>query len=357
MADLTELRARIDSLDEQLVALLNERARIAVEIGKLKRADDVGVFAPDREREVLDRIIRLSAGPMSPQSLRAIYRELMSASFALEKPPRVGFLGPLGSYSHEASLSKFGASVEYEPLSGIRAVFEEMSRRHIDYGVVPLENATSGAVLDTLDAFVEHGTRICCELYLPIHHNLLANVPLEAIDAVYSKPEAFMQCQKWLAQTGLAGKISPTPSTSRAAEIAASQPNAAAIGSRLAAKLYNLAVVADNIEDNPDNATRFFVLGADPTRPTGDDRTSLMLVTAHRAGALVDVLLSFQKHGINMTMLTSRPSPRSDVEYNFFVDLDGHADDAPVQKALDEARGHCRTLHVLGSYPKAAATT
>lgn len=354
MATMDELRGRIDSLDKEIVRLLNDRAAAAVEIGKLKAQSGAGVFAPDRERDVLNKVTALSKGPLSRESLLAIYRELMSASFALERPPRVGYLGPEGSYTHEAAMGKFGASVEYEPLSNIRAVFEEMNRGHVDYGVVPVENSTSGAVLDTLDAFVEYGTRICCEIYRAIHHNLMARCKQEEIEVVYSKTEAFMQCQRWLGQTGLGTKISPAPSTSRAAEMAAGQPKAGAIGSRLAANLYGLTLLAENIEDNPNNATRFFVLGKDQTKPTGRDRTSLMFVTAHRAGALVEVLLVLQRAGVNMTMLTSRPSQKADQEYNFFVDVDGHESDAALSQALSEARTHCKTLHVLGSYPIAA---
>lgn len=353
MNSLDSFRNRIDELDAEIVRLLNERARAAAEIGKIKTQQGVGVFSPDREREVLDRITALSTGPLSRESLLNIYRELMSASFALERPPRVGFLGPSGSHSHEASLGKFGASVEYEPLATLRAVFEEMGRGHIDYGVVPVENLSSGAVIDTLDAFTEFNTRICCELYRPIHHHLMCRCRQEEIEVVYSRPEALAQCQRWLGQTGLAARTSPARSTSHAAELAAAQPRAAAVGSRLAAKLYGLSIIAENIEDNPNNATRFFILGNDPSRPTGCDRTSLMLVTAHRAGALVDALLVFQKAGVNMTMLTSRPSPRGEMEYHFFVDIEGHEQDANVAAALAEARSHCRTLTVLGSYPRA----
>lgn len=353
MATLPELRQTIDKLDEQIVALLNSRAGIAQAIGRLKAVSGQAVFAPDREREVLDRVTALSQGPLSSESLTAIYRELMSASFALERPPRVGYLGPKGSYSHEAAMGQFGASVEYDPLVNIRAVFEELSRGHLDYGVVPVENSASGAVVDTLDSFIEHGTHVCCELYRPIHHNLMANCRQEEIEVIYSKPEAFAQCQRWLGQTGLSQRICPASSTSKAAEMAAGQKNAAAVGSSLAAKLYGLQVLAANIEDNPNNATRFFVLGNAPTKSTGDDRTSLMLVTAHHAGALVEVLLAFRKAKINMTMLTSRPSAKAEQEYNFFVDFDGHIDDPAVQQAISDAQSHCRILKVLGSYPRA----
>ncbi len=353
MAGLPELRQTIDRLDDDIVGLLNARAKAAVEIGRLKTASGAGVFAADREREVLDRVISLSKGPLSRDSLLSIYRELMSASFALERPPRVGYLGPEGSYSHEAAMGKFGASVEYEPLSDIRAVFDEMGRGHVDYGVVPVENSTAGAVLDTLDAFRDHDVRICSEIQRAIHHNLLAKCRQDEIEVVYSRPEALAQCQRWLSETGLSRHIAAAPSTSKAAELAASQAKSAAIGGKLAARLYGLAVLAAHIEDNPNNATRFFVIGGETPQPTGCDRTSLTFMTAHKAGALVDVLLVFQRAGINMTLITSRPSAKPDLEYHFFVDMDGHQSDPSVKTALEEARRHCRMLRVLGSYPKA----
>lgn len=352
MGSLHRLRQEIDALDEKIVALLNARARAAREIGKEKAAAGIAVFSPDREREVLQRVASLSSGPLSTGSLQAIYRELMSASFALEQPLRVGYLGPNGSYSHEAAMGKFGASVTYEPLVDIRGVFDEMSRGHIDYGVVPVENTTGGAVLDTLDAFIEHDVKICCEIHRAIHHHLLARCGLDAIQVVYSKPEVFAQCQRWLTETGFAQKVRPAASSSKAAELAGQEDGAAAIGSSLAAWLYGLQTLAANVEDNPKNATRFFVIARDSAKPTGDDRTSLMFTTAHTAGALAEVLLVFQKAGINMSMITSRPSRSAELEYNFFVDIDGHATDEPVQAALAEAQRHCRTLRMIGSYPR-----
>lgn len=353
MNDLRDIRDKIDSLDERIVALLNERAAAAAEIGRRKQASGASVFAPDREHEVLRRVTQISNGPIAKPSLLAIYRELMSASFALERPQRIGYLGPDGSYSHEAAMAKFGASVEYEPLLDIRGVFDEVGRRRIDYGVVPVENTTAGAVLDVLDAFIENDVRICSELHLAIHHNLLANCGIERIVRLYSKPEASAQCRNWLAETGLASRLMPASSTSRAVELAAEEAGAAAIGSGLAARIYGVQVVATNVEDNPHNATRFLVLGNEAAKRTGSDRTSLMLTTAHRAGALVEVLLVFQRRGVNMTMLTSRPSGNAGREYNFFVDIDGHADDDTIRSALDEAKQHCKTLRLLGSYPKA----
>jgi chorismate mutase/prephenate dehydratase len=251
-------------------------------------------------------------------------------------------------------MGKFGASVEYESLSSIRAVFEEMARGHVDYGVVPVENSTGGAVMDTLDAFVDSDVHVCCEIQRAIRHNLLATCNQSEIEMIYSKPEAFSQCERWLAETGLADRISPAASTSKAAEMAAGQAFTAAIGSALAAKIYGLKVIAEGIQDNPRNTTRFFVLGGQTPKPTGNDRTSLMFVTANKPGALSNVLLVFSKAGVNMSMITSRPTAKADVEYNFFADIDGHADDAAVTGAIESARGHCRTLRVLGSYPKAA---
>lgn len=354
MSTLQQLRQEIDELDEQIVKLLNARAAAAVEIGRLKVEMGAGVFAADREQSVLERIAALSSGPMPLESLLAVYRELMSASFALERPPRVGYLGPKGSFSHEAATGKFGASVEYEPLTHVRGIFDALARGHIDYGVVPVENnTTGGVVLDTLDAFMDVGARICCEIQRAIHQNLLANCGWDEIDAVYSKPEAFKQCQNWLNERGFMPKLVAAASTSKAAETAASTPRSAAIGSALSAKLYGLQVLAANIEDNPRNATRFFVIGRESAKQTGCDRTSLLFATADQAGALVNVLMSFQRHGINMTTITSRPSGKNDLEYNFFVDVDGHEQDDALQRALLEAKSHCRTLRVLGSYPRA----
>ncbi len=352
MASLDDLRRQIDLLDDQIVQSLNARAELARRIGAAKQTAGVGVFSPDREREILERVTARSVGPLPRHSLLAVYRELMSASFALERPPRIGYLGPAGSHTHEAALGKFGSSVEYEPLLDLRGVFEEIARGRVDYGVVPVENTTGGAVLDCLDGFVDHDVKICCEVRRAIHHHLLGRGPMEEIETVYSRPEALAQCRGWLAETGLAQKLSPVSSTSRAAELAATQPRAAAVGGTLAGRLYGLRVLAAHIEDDPRNATRFFVLGRETAGPTGEDRTSLMFATAHRAGALVEVLLVFQRHAVNMTMITSRPCPGEAMEYNFFVDVDGHAERDPLRGAIEEARHHCRTLRVLGSYPR-----
>jgi chorismate mutase / prephenate dehydratase len=351
--DLNELRQQIDHIDEELVALLNRRAEIVVEIGKVKNAGGTPIYAPDREKVVLDKIRVANKGPLSDKTLAAIYRELMSGSFALEKPLRIAYLGPQGSYSHLAAVGKFGSSVEYESVTHIRGVFDEVSREHADFGIAPIENSVHGGVIDTLDALIETDVQICAEINRAIHHNLLARCPLEAVERVYSKPEVFTQCQRWLVQTNLISKTMPVASTSRAAEIACEEPGSAAIGSSLAAELYNLKMICQNIEDNAGNVTRFFVIGRKPTAPTGDDKTSVCFTTNDEPGALANVLAAFRQTGVNMSFIESRPSKKRNWEYYFFTDLKGHQASAEMQAAVAEARKHCLRLNVLGSYPRA----
>lgn len=351
---LDELRKQIDAIDEELVAILNRRAEIVVQIGRLKNAVGTPVYAPDREKAVFDKIRKANKGPLPDKTLVAIYRELMSGSFALEKPPRIAYLGPQGSYSHLAAVGKFGASVEYEPVTDIRGVFEEVSRERADFGVVPIENSMGGGVIDTLDALVETDVQICAEINRTIHHNLLASCSLQEIDRVYSKPEVFSQCQRWLSETNLAGKTIAVASSSKAAELARDEKNAGAIGSTLAAQLYALNVVCENIEDATHNVTRFFVIGRTSARPTGDDKTSVVFTTKDEPGALVNVLAAFQQGGVNMSFIQSRPSKKRNWEYYFFGDLKGHQTDEALQVALKEAVRHCLRMNVLGSYPRAS---
>jgi len=333
--------------------LLNERAKIVVEVGKLKQQHNAPIYAPDREKAVLEKVRLLNHGPLHNRSLEAIYRELMSGSFALEKPLRIGFLGPEGSFSHAAAVMKFGQSVEYVPLADIPAVFEEVVRGHSDLGMVPVENSIHGGVVDTLDAFLASSARICAEVNITIHHNLLAKEPWEQIKRIYSKPEVFTQCRKWLAATVKGREVAPVASTSRAAELAASEPGAAAIGSALAGELYDLHILFENIEDNPDNITRFFVIGREPARKSGDDKTAIMFTTAHKPGALAEVLDVFRDNGINLTDIEKRPSQKVNWEYYFFIDAQGHADEPAMKRAVAEAKKHCLQLTVLGSYPRA----
>lgn len=351
---LAPLRKRIDELDEQLITLLNERARVVVEVGKVKQTGDSPIYAPDREQRVLEQVRKFNkGGPLPDSCVEAIWRELMSGSFALEKPLRIGYLGPPGSFSHLAARRKFGASVEYDNLDNIQGVFDEIDRGHIDLGLVPIENSAIGGIGETLDGFLDTGVRVCAEVLIHIHHNVLANCPPEEITTVYSKPEVFSQCRKWLSvQIKQADRI-PVASSSKAAEMASKEPNTAAIGSDLAAEIYGLKVQFARIEDNPNNVTRFFVIGKQQPKPTGEDKTAIMFTTAHKAGALTDVLDVFSRHKLNLTHIDKRPSKRVNWEYYFFVDCLGHESDPHVQAGIQEARDKCLQLNVLGSFPRA----
>ncbi len=350
---LLPLRARIDAIDSQIVGLLNARANVVVDIGKVKQQSNQPIYAPDREKLVLEKVRKLNKGPLTDRCLEAVYRELMSGSFALEKPLRIGYLGPAGTFSHAAAVRKFGSSVEYVPLADIPAVFEEVVRGHTDYGLVPVENSLHGGVVDTLDAFLASSARIYAEVKVTVHHYLLAKGPWEQIRTVYSKPEIFSQCRKWLSSTARDRDVQPAASSSKAAELASVTPGVAAIGSTLAGELHGLHVLFENIEDDPDNQTRFFVLSREGARRTGDDKTAVMFTTAHKPGALAEVLDVFKENGINLTDIEKRPSKKVNWEYYFFIDAEGHQDDPKMQAAIEEARQHCLQLTVLGSYPRA----
>ncbi|MFC1762855.1 prephenate dehydratase [Planctomycetota bacterium] len=350
---LDELRKRIDDIDRQLVHLMNERAKVVVEVGKFKSKTDGPIFAPDREKQVFERIEQVNEGPLPDRTLRAIWRELMSGSFFLERPLRIGFLGPKGSFSHNAAMLKFGQSVEYESLTDIAGIFDEVSRGHCDLGVVPVENSTGGGVTETLDAFIESNVKICAEVYLAIHHNLLANCAPEEITKIYSKPEIFAQCRKWLSATFKDTETIPVASSARAAQMAAEEPGTAAIGSSVAAELYGLKVVYENVEDTANNITRFVVINREDARPTDEDKTAILFSTSHKAGALADVLEVFRRFEINLTNIESRPSKKREWEYYFFVDFLGHRTDQRVIDGLEETRQHCLQLSVLGSFPRA----
>ena len=350
---LEPLRERIDQIDHELVKLLNERAQVVIEIGKDKNKTGGQIYAPDREKQVLEKIKAVNEGPLPDRTLFAIWRELMSGSFALERPLRIGYLGPEGSFTHNAAMLKFGQSVEYEPLTDIRSTFDEVSKGHCDLGLVPIENTTGGGVIETLDAFTDSDVKICAEVLMAIHHNLMANCPLEKIEKIYSKPEVFAQCRNWLTATFKEAKTISVASTAKAAQMAAEEKGAAAIGSAIAAELYGLKMVCENIEDITNNVTRFLAISRDDSRPTGEDKTAIVFSTAHKAGALADVLDVFKKHDINLTNIESRPSKKREWEYYFFMDFLGHRTDKNIIKGLDAARKHCLQLSILGSFPRA----
>jgi chorismate mutase/prephenate dehydratase len=350
---LEELRKRIDELDCQLVKLLNERARVVVEIGKLKNKTDKPVYAPDREKDVFARIIKANEGPLPDKCLIAIWRELMSGSFVLERPLRIGYLGPAGSFSHNAAMLKFGQSVEYEPLADISSIFDEVSKGHCDLGLAPVENTMGGGVIETLDALIDSDVKVCAEVLMAIHHNLMGNCSLQQVEKIYSKPEVFAQCRNWLSATFKGTQTIPVASTARAAQLAAEEPKAAAIGSTVAAELYGLRIICENIEDIANNVTRFLVISREDAKPTGEDKTAILFSTAHKAGALADVLDIFKRYDINLTNIESRPSRKRQWEYYFFVDFLGHRTEKHIQEGLGESKKHCLQLSILGSFPRA----
>lgn len=355
---LEELRKRIDEIDAALVALLNERAGCAVEIGQIKReSGSASVYSPEREREVMERIIAANKGPLSDATLMAIWKEMMSGSLSLEKTMRVAYLGPEGSFSHLAALEKFGRSVELIAVRDIASVFDQVSRASADYGIVPVENTTGGAVRDTMECFlwVRGPVKVCAEMSLPIHQHLLSKAVLEKVKKVYSKPQVFDQCRQWLAKNLPQADLVAVGSTTEAALLASRVDGTAAIASSMAAELYGLNILNPAIEDNPQNQTRFLVLGRESAKPTGRDKTLLLFSVAHKAGALVEVLEIFQRHGINMSKIESHPSPAKSWEYLFFVDIEGHASDENLRAALEESRTHTRELEILGSFPVAVS--
>lgn len=362
---LKALREQIDRIDRKLVTLLNERAGLVVEVGKVKRASGVPVYAPHREAQVLAKVIGHNQGPLPDRTIEGVYRELMSGSFRLELPMRIGYLGPPGSYSHLAAVKQFGTSVDFEDLRAISGVFTEVARGHVDCGLAPIENSIGGGIAETLQAFQEfhEQVNVYAEVQIEVHHALLANCPPSKVKQVHSKPEVFTQCRTWLATQYPQAQLVPEVSSSRAVQLAAEagpDDGIAAIGSKLAAEIYGVSVLFENIEDQSNNITRFFVISRQKAQPSpkpadgkgSHDKTSLMFTTNNEPGALVSVLAVFQRAGINLTHIDKRPSGRVNWQYSFFVDAEGHIDDPWFAAAVTQAKGLCRELHVLGSYPR-----
>ena len=353
---LTEVRKKIDALDAQILELLNRRADLVHEVGEIKRQNGGPVFAPDREEILLRSLAERNAvlrGRLPESAIRAIYREIMSASYALERGLTIAYLGPAGTYTHEAARNKFGASVAYAAQSNITEVFNLVARKNADFGVVPIENSTEGAITHTLDEFMDSELKICAQIVLRIEHNLLSMGPREEIRRIYSHPQSLGQCRQWLRSNFPAAEVIETSSNTRAAQHAAEEPGTAAIAGKMAAELYKLNILEASIQDSAYNTTRFLVIGAHSCPRTGHDKTSLMFGVHDRAGALFDALEAFKRLDISMSKIESRPSRRKAWEYFFFVDVDGHADDPRTVEALEELQKHCTRVKVLGSYPMA----
>jgi len=353
-AAVKSLRTQIDKLDLQILKIVNERASLAAEIGKLKNDHGSEVFSPAREEEVLHNVIAASKGPLDEATVRAVFREIMSGSRALQKIIKVAYLGPEYSFSHLAALERFGNAVEYMRVGSIASVFEEVNRSHVDFGVVPLENSTDGGVSDTLDMFMRlPQLKIGAEVRLRIHHNLMANTEQEMIRRVYSKPQALAQCRNWLSKNLPHADLKDVSSTAVAAQLAQQEPGAAAVASRQAAVKYNLRILFADIEDFPHNETRFAVIGHQEAPRTGNDKTALMFRVAHQPGTLVSALDVFKQNKLNLTWIESFPARLPKPEYVFFVDFEGHLEDPKVKKALNTLHDRCEEIVILGSFPMA----
>ncbi|RLA20845.1 MAG: prephenate dehydratase [Gammaproteobacteria bacterium] len=356
LQSLPELRDQIDQLDQELLLVINRRAGLAQEVARTKiAAGETGDFyRPDREAEVLRRIKSINEGPLDDETAARFFRELMSACLSLEKPLDVAFLGPEGTFTQEAALKHFGHAITTRPMVAIGDIFREVESGAAHYGVVPVENSTEGVIAHTLDSFLSSSLLICGEVELRIHHNLLSkNNNLTEIDEVFSHQQSLAQCREWLDTHLPNAKRTPVSSNAEAARIAANTKSGAAIAGKAASELYDLAVIEGNIEDEADNTTRFLIIGKQAPGETSDDKTTLIVSTENRPGALHELLEVLAKAGISMTKIESRPSRRTLWDYLFYIDIDGHQGSPLISEALSKLRKKSSTLKILGSYPRA----
>ncbi len=356
--DLSNLRTQIDAVDDELLRLLNERAKLVEQVGALKTQQDSAFYVPSREAAVLERLLINNPGPFPNQSIRPVFKEVMSACRSLEQGLRIAFLGPEGTFTHMAMKHQFGLSAWGLPVGSIAAVFAEVQKGAAHFGVVPVENSTDGAVTHTLDTFLDSDLKISAEIVLEVAQCLLVRpgLDLATIERVYSHPQGLGQCRKWLdANLPRATRIEAS-STAEAARLAKEDMNGAAIASELAADLFDLAILRQRIQDLAENATRFLVLGTVQAEPTGKDKTSIMVTTQDGPGILLHLLQPFADASLNLTKIESRPSRRKPWENVFFLDVEGHQRDESVDRALNALRPHCEGVKVLGSYPRSEST-
>jgi chorismate mutase/prephenate dehydratase len=351
---IDDIRREIDELDAAILEMLNRRAEKAIAIGRAKDQSDLEVFDPARERQILDRLASISKGPLTPEALRDIYGAVFAVSRLLEKQLVVAYYGPAGSFTHIAARRQFSGGADLQPCDAIADVFVAVGKKDADFGVVPIENTTAGVVPMTLDSFMESKLQVCAEIYVDIEHYLLSRAAtLEEITRVYSHPQVLSQCRIWLRANLPGVEVVPVGTTARAAETVSREPGAAAIGPALAGELHDLPVLRAKIHDQPDNRTRFVVIGQSSAKPSGRDKTSLLFSVPHKAGALHTALGVFSSHEINMTFIQSHPTKQTQWEYMFFVDVQGHRDDPRLSEALEKLRDHTLILRLLGSYPEA----
>ncbi|KXS39560.1 MAG: chorismate mutase / prephenate dehydratase [Halomonadaceae bacterium T82-2] len=354
--NLDELRQRIDQIDGEILRLISERAECAQQVARVKLADDPGAvfYRPEREAQVLRRIMALNQGPLDAEEMGRLFREIMSACLALEQPVKVAYLGPEGTFTQQAALKHFGESAVSLPMAAIDEVFREVEAGAVNYGVVPVENSTEGVVNHTLDSFMDSSMHICGEVVLRIHHHLLVapTTRRDKISRIYSHPQSFAQCRKWLDAHYPHAERVPVSSNAEAARLIKSEWHSAAIAGDMAAKLYELERIAEKIEDRPDNSTRFLIIGHESVPMCGDDKTSLVVAMRNQPGALHDLLEPFHRHQIDLTRLETRPSRSGVWNYVFFIDFKGHVDQPEVAAVLDEVSLRSAEMKVLGSYPQ-----
>jgi chorismate mutase / prephenate dehydratase len=354
-SDLEGQRREIDRIDAELVRLLNERARVSLEIARRKAETGASVFVASREHQVVAGVLATNAGPLRAEHLRSIYREIFSASRDLQRRLKVAYLGPEATFTHQAALRLFGDSTDFVPVASIRDVFLETERGGADYGVVPVENSTEGTVQYTLDTFIDTDLKITAELSLPIVQNLMARIPREQIERIYSHPQALAQCRRWLSAQFPRAEQIQTLSTAGAAEQAAKDPAGAAVAPALAAEKHGLEILEAGIQDLSNNITRFLAIGSSSPEPTGQDKTAAIISIKDRVGALHDLMKVFAERGISLSNIQSRPSRRKAWDYMFFVEMEGHAEDAHVRSALQALEEQTEMVKVLGSWPRPAA--
>ncbi len=353
MDKIQELRKKIDGIDDKLLDLLNERARIVIEIGNIKKTGKIDFHSPSREREIIERLTARNNGPLPQDTLKAVFREIMSSSLSLERPLKIAYLGPRATFTHMAGMQQFGLAAQYVPAENIKDVFSEVERGRADYGVVPIENTTSGAVNYTLDMFIDSDLKIAAEIMLEVSQHLMnKSGRIADIKKVYTIPPAAAQCRQWLEKNLPGVPVLDAPSTAAAAEMAVDDPTAGAIASEMAAVLYGLQIAGKKIEDNASNITRFLVIAPKSPGKTGRDKTSIMFSIKDKVGALYSMLAPFAESGINLNRLDARPSGRKVWDYVFFLDMEGHIEDEKVARAIESLRKDSMFLKVLGSYPK-----
>lgn len=343
---------QLTEIDEQLVHLLNRRVNVFLE--KIAESDtpNEAVFDVQDDIKLWALLEGTNDGPMTPTELKAVFRPLLSAGRQRVRTDRVAYLGPAYSFTHLAAINRFGDSADLVPVSTIATVFEEVNRGHVDYGLVPIENSTDGRIVDTLDMFTRLPLRICGEIQLHVHHNLLARCDRSEITEIYSKPQALSQCRDWLAKNMSHARLIEVTSTSTAAQLARDKPGAAAVASQQAASQYGIQIVADCIEDNRNNVTRFAIIGSSIADSTGHDRTAILLQIPHKPGSLSDALQVFKKCRVNLTWIESFPLRSPEIGYLFFLDFEGHVTDTKIRKTLKELEAMADRLEVLGSYPR-----